>query len=175
MCSMILQNGPISMFWPGERVLWCAVVCLRELLHLAWIEWRQRMSNYYQSHLVHPQSWCCSCVTSPPNPHIWSAKWPPELRAALQHFDTPSLHTAFSSVITEDVKWGHSLLRSNRCSLTLRNSPSMSQRYQKSSFAVTRPCCWLQRWQEGLYHQELVGGTTVEASWLLNFPFVLVY
>lgn len=115
MCSRILQNGPISMFSPGERVLWCAVVCLRELLHLVWIERRQRMSNYYRSHLVHPQSWCCSCVTSPPNPHIWSAKWPPELRAALQRFDTPSLHPAFSSLITEDVKWGRSLLSSNRC------------------------------------------------------------
>lgn len=84
-CTDIIECETfISTFFSIDMVLCSAVICLRGLLHLARVQKIQRMSNNYQSHPVHPHSLCCSCPTSPPNPHIGSAKWPPELRAALQ-------------------------------------------------------------------------------------------
>lgn len=118
-CSNLNRNRIWKIGYKEMLFLWSAVICLRELLHLVSAEKRQRMSNNYQSHLVRPQSWC-SCVTSPPNPHIWSAKWAPELRAALPSFEelhhchaespSPISSAALSSVTTVDVKWERSLL-----------------------------------------------------------------
>lgn len=167
-------------FLPGDRALWSAAICLRDLLHLAWKEKRHMMSDNYQGHLVHPQTWYCSCMTSPQNLHIWSDKWPPELRAAppsLREPPSATSSTMFSYVTTVDFNWECSPLDSisfltRSYSLTALIWPIDAKTSQgrdvdcrdgrRRGCIIARGCIKFMVWVER------------EASWLFNFHFVLV-
>lgn len=166
-------------WWQGSMVS-TAVTCPGELLHLAWKEKRQKMSNNYQGHLIHPQTWCCCCVTSPPNPHICSDKWPPELRAAplsLRKLPSATSPAVFSSVTAVDVNRERSLLDLISFltlfhSLTALIWPTDVKTIQgrdvdcrdgrRRGCIITGGCIRFMVWVER------------EAFWLFNFHFVLV-
>lgn len=175
MKRLIIEGVPgfhrISTLLSGHGLLWSAAILLRELLHLAWIEERQRMSNNYQSHLVHPRSWCCSCVTAPPNPHIWSGQV-----ATWVESPSPTSSTRVQLCCNSGCSNGNI---SNS-----ENNPNMSQRHQESSFTATwRSLVFKavmltaemgETEEDGVYHRRSLWAEW-EASWLFNFHFDLVY